>query len=82
MDDKSLVTPDMLKIEKYEVLGKLPDPFTFEDGRKVKTGSDWPEEGKNFTSRLSNFSTAFNRPRPNLPKSKRCTTAEKRAFIR
>ncbi len=32
-----------MKITKYEVLGKLPDLFTFEDGRKVRSLEDWQE---------------------------------------
>ncbi|MBR5680730.1 MAG: hypothetical protein IKX19_08750 [Clostridia bacterium] len=32
-----------MKITKYEVLGKLPDPFTFADGRKVRNTADWEE---------------------------------------
>ncbi|MBE6724051.1 MAG: hypothetical protein E7576_02470 [Ruminococcaceae bacterium] len=35
-----------MKITKYEVLGKLPDPFLFNDGRRVKTLSDWEEKRK------------------------------------
>ncbi len=30
-----------MKITKYEVLGKLPDPFTFADGTKVRNTADW-----------------------------------------
>ena len=30
-----------MQITKYEVLGKLPDPFTFKNGEKVKTPADW-----------------------------------------
>jgi hypothetical protein len=30
-----------MKITSYEVLGKLPDLFTFDDGRKVRSVSDW-----------------------------------------
>ncbi len=32
-----------MKITSYEVLGRLPDPFTFDDGRPVTTLSDWRE---------------------------------------
>ena len=32
-----------MKITSYEVLGKLPDLFTFEDGRKVASIADWRE---------------------------------------
>ena len=30
-----------MQITKYEVLGKLPDPFTFKNGEKVKNAADW-----------------------------------------
>ena len=36
------VTQDLLHVTKYEVLGKLPDLFTFEDGTPVATPADWP----------------------------------------
>ena len=35
-----------MKITSYEVLGKLPDLFTFEDGRKVTSIADWEERRK------------------------------------
>ena len=35
-----------MKITSLEVLGRLPDPFTFEDGRKVLSVSDWEERRK------------------------------------
>ena len=35
-----------MKITSYEVLGKLPDPFIFEDGRRVKSVEDWEERRK------------------------------------
>ncbi len=30
-----------MKITKYEVLGRLPDPFAFENGGKVRSTADW-----------------------------------------
>ncbi len=45
-EKRTAVTPDMLKIKNYEILGKLPDPFMFGDGRRVKTESDWYERKK------------------------------------
>ena len=39
---------NLIKITKYDVLGKLPDPFTFEDGRKVSSKEDWEERRKEF----------------------------------
>ena len=35
-----------MKITSYEVLGKLPDLFTFDDGRKVQSLDDWNERRK------------------------------------
>ena len=37
----SYVSEDMLNITEYRVLGKLPDPFLFHDGSRVKTKEDW-----------------------------------------
>ncbi|MBE6585590.1 MAG: hypothetical protein E7645_03585 [Ruminococcaceae bacterium] len=37
----SNVHENLLHVTKYEVLGKLPDLFTFEDGTPVKTRDDW-----------------------------------------
>ncbi|MBP5767388.1 MAG: hypothetical protein J6X47_10455, partial [Clostridia bacterium] len=33
---------NLLNIESYEVVGKLPDPFLFDDGTRVKDVSEWP----------------------------------------
>ena len=30
-----------MKITKYETLGKLPDPFLFADGSRVRSAADW-----------------------------------------
>jgi len=35
-----------MDITEYKVLGKLPDLFTFEDGRKVESIADWRERRK------------------------------------
>lgn len=41
---------DLTEITEYEVLGKLPDPFVFCDGRKVRTKEDWEERRKEIYS--------------------------------
>ncbi len=33
---------DLIKIEKYELLGELPDPFVFNDGTRLTDPADWP----------------------------------------
>lgn len=35
------VHPDMLTLTKYEVYGKLPDLFTFEDGTRMTSPEEW-----------------------------------------
>ena len=35
------VDENTIKLTKYEVMGKLPDPFLFDDGTRVKTKADW-----------------------------------------
>jgi len=37
---------DKVEYKSYEVLGKLPDPFLFEDGSYVKTKEDWQKRRK------------------------------------
>lgn len=37
------VHEDLIKITKYEVLSELPDPFVFDDGRRVASPDDWRE---------------------------------------
>ena len=34
-------TEDLIKIESYEVLGQLPDPFLFQNGAKLQKRNEW-----------------------------------------
>ena len=43
---RSYVNEDTIKVTKHEVLGKLPDPFKFDDGSYVKTREDWARRRK------------------------------------
>ena len=36
----------LIEITQNKVLGKLPDPFTFDDGTRVKTADDWERRRK------------------------------------
>ena len=36
-----MIREDMIKITEYNLKGKLPDPFLFDDGKKVRTVDDW-----------------------------------------
>lgn len=46
MKDYVTVPEDLIKITKYEVLDKLPNPFVFNDGTLVKTKEDWEKRRK------------------------------------
>ena len=35
------IRADMLRITEYTLLGKLPDPFTFDDGKRMTSPSEW-----------------------------------------
>ena len=37
----NVVDETMLALKEYRVLGKLPDPFLFDDGTRVETKEDW-----------------------------------------
>ncbi len=41
METYEPVTPDLLKITEYELLGKLPDPFVMDDGTRITDPKDW-----------------------------------------
>ena len=46
MKDYEHVNEDLINITKYEVLGDLPNPFVFENGKSVKTKKDWESRRK------------------------------------
>ena len=46
MKDYVTVPEDLIKITKYEVIDKLPNPFVFNDGTPVKTKKDWEKRRK------------------------------------
>lgn len=46
LSERPMVTPDMLKITEYEVVGKLPDPFLFDDGHRMTSPDEWPARRK------------------------------------
>jgi hypothetical protein len=55
------VNEKTIKVTSYEVAGKLPDPFTFDDGTRVKTREDWQKRRKEI------FKTAVNLQYGNPP---------------
>lgn len=67
MDEKrTMVTPDLLKIIKYEITGKLPDPFLFEDGQRVATEADWAARKKELYKSVIELQYGVQPPAPEL----------------
>ena len=52
MKDYITVPEDLIKITKYEVLDKLPNPFIFNDGTPLKTKEDWQKRKQEILSVL------------------------------
>ena len=40
----------LIQITECNLLGKLPDPFLFNDGSRVKDVSDWTKRRKRLTT--------------------------------
>ena len=56
--------PEAIRITNYEVLGKLPDPFTFADGSKVKTQADWELRRKELIATACDLQYGTMPPQP------------------
>ena len=37
---------NLIRTTEYQVLGKLPDPFLTEKGKRIRSVSEWPEQRK------------------------------------
>lgn len=42
----SPINENTINVTKYELMGKLPDPFLFNDGTRVRTTDDWAKRRK------------------------------------
>lgn len=38
-----------IKITEYDLNGKLPDPFVFDNGKRVKSAADWSRAARKYT---------------------------------
>lgn len=56
--------PENIRITEYKVLGKLPDPFTFEDGSKVKTPEDWKKRRRELIAAACDLQYGTMPPEP------------------
>jgi len=55
-----------VKITHYEVLGKLPDLFTFDDGRKVRSVADWEERRRELYKTVVEMQYGQLPPKPEI----------------
>ncbi|MFA7636218.1 MAG: hypothetical protein WCX81_00485 [Monoglobales bacterium] len=55
---------DIIKITKYDVLDKLPDPFIFENGDRVNTKEDWNKRKKEIYNTAVEFQYGTMPPNP------------------
>ena len=56
----------MLDITEYKVLGKLPDPFLFDDGTPVKTKEDWKKRRKELYKTVIELQYGTMPPKPEV----------------
>lgn len=55
-----------MEITHYEVLGRLPNLFTFDDGRKVRSVSDWEERRKELYKTVVEMQYGQLLPKPEI----------------
>ena len=60
----SEINENTTKIIKYELFGKLPDTFLFNDGTRVKTESDWQRRRKELYETIVNLQFGGMPPEP------------------
>ena len=44
--ERPVTGEEIIKITEYNILGKLPDPFLFDNGDRVASVSDWEKRRK------------------------------------
>lgn len=64
MTESDKVKP--ISILEYEVLGKLPDPFVFEDGGRVEDASDWEKRREEIKKYAIDLQYGTQPPKPEV----------------
>ena len=57
-----------IKITEYKLSGKLPDPFAFDDGRRVESREDWQERRKEIYKSAVELQYGTPPPKPDILK--------------
>ena len=60
------VSKDMLHLTKYEVYGKLPDLFTFDDGTRMTSPAEWPARRKEIYKQAVELQYGTMPPKPEV----------------
>ena len=59
-----------IKVTKYDCLGKLPNPFLFDNGEEVKSVNDWEKRRKEIYKTAVELQYGTMPPKPELLKGK------------
>ena len=73
---------NLIRITEYRVLGKLPDPFLMENGKRVKTAADWEIQRKNLFRTAVELQYGTQPPAPEVLEVEACYVTEKQRSYR
>lgn len=74
---KPVTGEEIIKAVKYEVLGKLPNPFIFDDGTEVKSVEDWEKRRKEIYKTAVELQYGPQPPKPEYLEYEYLTECEK-----
>ncbi len=57
---------DLIKVTEYNVLGKLPDPFVFDDGHRMTSPDEWPARKKEMMKYVVDLQYGTIPPKPEV----------------
>ncbi len=82
--DKSYFDFDenLIKVTKYEVLGKLPDPFLKDNGERVKSPAEWSERRKEIYKYAVELQYGTQPPKPEVFKYEIVYTSPQNISVR
>ena len=60
------IREDLIKVTSYEVLGKLPDPFLSDSGKRLTSPGEWPERRKEIFRTAVELQYGTQPPKPEV----------------
>ena len=73
---------DLIQVTDYEVLGKLPDPFLMENGKRVKNDADWEKQRAFLYKTAVELQYGVQPPEPEVFSAELCYAAPQQQSIR